>query len=299
MEEIMQSKKVDYANYQIIVLSFIIFIFSITIPLYSQNISNDSTNNDSGDGEAKLSISAEGNIQGILTGSSSETTTQTGAIGVHIISFTVDSTHQLKTLKEFSEFSAKISIASSVDTIRNDFGGAILNPVTGSQSAYIEWRGRILKNEPWCNPLGWNLHFYGVMSSGIWSKDSLSRRTTTYAWGLSYFYDFINLAREDNPIIVRLDAGITERGVLGDITGDENKEFRESVFGSDKRNFFGFELGLTIQINSVKAFFSYLYLRSISPTFFSNEQVPGVTHGQVLAGINIRADIFQLTLSDL
>jgi hypothetical protein len=299
----MQTKNVEHGKKQLTVLSLILFFSAMSIQLYSQQTLNDSTKStlnqtkkDEGNSNTILSISAEGNIQGILTGSSSETTTQTGAIGVHIISFTVDSNHQLKTLKEFSEFSAKISIASSVDTIRNDFGGAVLNPVTGSQSAFIEWRGRILKNEPWCNPLGWNLRFYGVMSSGIWSKDSLSRRVTTYAWGLSYFYDFINLAARENPIIVRFDAGITGRGVLGDITGDENKGFRESVFGADNRNFLGFELGLTIQINSVKAFFSYLYLRPISPTFFSNEQVPGVTHGQVLAGINIRADIFEVSL---
>jgi hypothetical protein len=297
---IMQLKLEENSYLEFILIRMMIIALIAIVPLYSQESLNDSAEvNAAGNKNAadntKVYISAEGNIQGIITNSSDETTTNTGAIGVFIVNKSESTQEIVNTLNSSSEFSAKITIASSADTIRNEFGGAMLNPGTGSQSAYIEWRGWKLKYRPWWDPRGWlNLHFYGVISSGTWAADNISKRVTTVAWGIHTFHDFINREIANNRIIVRLDAGIVSRGILGDISGTENEEFRKGVLGTDKRNFYGIEAGLTIQINSVKAFFNYLYLRPLE----TSDKVPGLTDGQVLAGFTIQANIMEALSSE-
>lgn len=280
--------------------AMITIILIVIVPSYSQGNSSGSDTTRAAEEKntsekIKVYISAEGNIQGIITNSSDETTTNTGAIGVFIVNKGDSSNGSVNTLNTSSEFSAKITIASSADTIMNEFGGAMLNPGTGSQSAYIEWSGWKLENRKWWDPRGiFNLHFYGIISSGTWMADSISKKVTTLAWGIHTFHDFINREINSNRIIVRFNLGIAARGVLGDITGAENKRFREKVLGTDKRNFFGGEAGLTIQINSVKAFFNYLYLRPLE----TNDKVPGLTQGQVLAGFTIQANIIEALSSE-
>lgn len=251
--------------------------------------------NSSNDG-TQFFISAEGNIQGVLTNSSDEANGNTGALGLKIIK-------RKKNEPDItgSEFLAKITLTGNADTVGNEFGASILNPLTGSRSAYIDWR--LWKNDLNINdllPWNWlklvknlsklNLHLYGGIASKVWVSDSLnlSKKVTSIAWGIQYFYDFLKYKGDDGPFAAILDVGIASRGILGDITGSENKEFRMDVLGTDIRNTYGFEIGLTLIVKNLKANFNYLNLFSLTKT---DAKINGLTHGQIVAGISIQADI--------
>jgi hypothetical protein len=54
------------------------------------------------------------------------------------------------------------------------------------------------------------------------------------------------------------------------------------LLGDTKRNFFGFEFGLGLEYNEIKAGLSYYRM---------NGNVAGLSHGQVVAGISIQANL--------
>lgn len=260
----------------------------------SQTVSEENTNTKVNNSDVtKVYISAEGNVQGLLTQSSEETTTNSGAIGVFIVK--EDTSCACDRSK--SEFSAKIMIASSADTIKKDFGGSMLNPATGFQLAELDGRIWLWKNEPWYHLKGWaKFHFYGIISSGRWEVDNLNKNVTTMGWGVHLFRDLINCDLANNKIMVRFEFGLASRRIAGDITGIENKEFREKAIHTEERSFYGVEAGLTILINGVKAHFTYVDFRPY--LFGPHINIPGLTDGQVLAAFTIEANIVKVLSSN-
>src|SRR5438445_8538079 len=66
----------------------------------------------------KVSIFADGNIQGVATGASHQSTVATGSLGIAL------------TKGRFS-WSALVAVASTVDTLKGQVGTILLNPAAG------------------------------------------------------------------------------------------------------------------------------------------------------------------------
>jgi hypothetical protein len=172
-----------------------------------------------------------------------------------------------------------INIAGNESDVRKDHAATLLAPGSGGSLAagLIEarYRGK--------GPLG--LRFYGGISSADWT-DTTSSVTLGTVIGAVGVGPFINLFggtiktsdTSSTRVAGAFDIGIAWRGVGGDFAQEGTDMQRTNIFGSLSKPDFGLELGLTLQLNDLRAGFTYYY-------FGGN--VRGMSKGQVVAGFSI------------
>lgn len=226
---------------------------------------------DSGDnaGKLKVSVFADGDVRGLISNDSEDQTSTTGSIGVTVI-------------KNKTVWTACINIASTIDTLKSDFGKVVLNPSSGKRftSGLVDFRAYGENNK--------GFHAYISGSSSYWKLEKTTKSASVLGIGALMSYDIIpySAAKNENEIAFGIEGGLSYRAILGNISLD-NLHLQESL-GTKGNHFLGVEMGIYIKFNQVTAGIQGYILRDLE----CNEKVDGITSFQITGGISISASIF-------
>jgi hypothetical protein len=153
-------------------------------------------------------IYATGDIKGLTTGSSGQSTsTSTGSLGI-----TYSSARNV--------YSVRIAVASTQDTLRSGFGAFLLSPANGSplKSGVVEWFTKIKDDK-----MSW-VHVYVTGASSIWQLERdanknnvLAKSVSSVGLGALYRGVLINGFVGNTPAGIDFEVGLSSRWVNGDI----------------------------------------------------------------------------------
>jgi hypothetical protein len=89
---------------------------------------------------------------------------------------------------------------------------------------------------------------------------------------------------EGHAVAMLLDLGLVRRAVRGDLAGRraERRAVRDTLLGTGRTHFDGFEIGLSLVYDELRSNFTYYYL---------NGKVDGLSGGQIVATVEIRAPL--------
>ena len=250
-------------------------------------------------------ITITGDFQNALSIQDSKNSSVTnGSIGMKIINRKKETdynTHNGGKVNNSWEASISITLASTNDTIKENYGSSLLISKKGVTSAYFqalifeplkkitlfnkipiikEITDAILKY----NDFG----IYVGYSNAVWKKDStFISKATNVAIGVYTSYDFaryfIPKDKDNKNIKCSIGAGFTYRSIVGDLSFEKNDSLRESIFGTKQRKFFGPELRATIGYKNFLVNASYIYLYG--------DRVEGLSRGQFLNSFSFSADV--------
>ena len=247
----------------------------------------------------RLQIFADGNVKDVL-GSKDVPASISGALGMRYSGNLFDVT-------------GLVNVAGTSDTVTSGYGATLLVPAAGRglNAASLTIRRRL---HPWMDPTCAR-HDYGLTcNAGIRVNASASTRrwatgtrdsvpegqTDTIRivtaedvpmWGLgvgvwyAFFDDYIETSDgEKHAVAMLLDLGVIRRAIRGDIAGDseEREQLRDSLLTTTKTHFDGFEIGLSLVYDELRSNFTYYYL---------NRKVEGLSRGQIVATVEIRAPL--------
>ena len=217
-----------------------------------------------------VSVFADGNIRGVATGSADNSLAGTGVLGVRI-------------QKPRSIWTAAVNVASTIDTVTEQFGELILLPGTGSDllSGVVDAQFRYTED--------WGLHVYLSGSKSLWEVDPATHATSTIAVlgiGATGVRDIYQKTFGANRVGLSLEGGLSLRRIAGDI-GTEDA-IRTTILGTGKKTFVGIEAGARVTFNSVTAALQFYGFPASS-----ENRVRGLTGGQFAAGFSVQASIFQ------
>jgi hypothetical protein len=236
-------------------------------------------------GKPTVSLFASGDIVGSISnqgtqGTPNQSTIGTGSVGVRYV------TNKNIVL-------AKVYIASSQDTLKNNFGQSLLSPAKGEAlgSALIEWYHATSLKElgnPW-------IHAYGSVASSLWNLDStnsntLTRSASILGIGVLLNWPVFNGKIANTDAGLNLELGCSLRYFGGDIrnflnSGSDSASFIKA-FPTRKNTFIGPEFGMSINIGDVSAAIqAYVYSGK------KGEQINGLTRLQFSFGISINASV--------
>jgi hypothetical protein len=241
-----------------------------------------------------VEVFADGNVKDVL-GSKKASTAASGALGLHFVGNKYDVT-------------GLINVAGTEDTVRTNFGSAILVPATGGalNAAMLNIRSRFKKwGDPMCAQpdypmscnIGWRLH--ADASTRLWAtgterrvvnNDTVTVITSTrevpiWGAGLDFTYSFFRAAITGSDSIRRpaemlLDIGVMRRAIRGDLADRSRGDERFGLLRSRNTHFDGLEVGLSMIYDKVRASFTYVRL---------NGNVDGLSGGQIVAAVDLRA----------
>jgi hypothetical protein len=238
---------------------------------------------------SKVQVFAEGNIRGLAAppenGDGKDVTTAaTGLLGVTV-------------QKATTIWTASISVASTVDTLRNAFGESLLLPGTGSTlvSGLLAVRGKERSLRFFTLPKNLGLYAYGSSSKSVWSRDVTdsigtaltdSSSATVIGLGGGAFYDVVQTRIGETQVGLTLEAGVAMRSVGGDISATKHDSLRASVIGNaGDRVFWGLEGGPQLTFGNVTG--------ALRLYFFPHKGVEGFSKAQVSAAFSVRASILE------
>lgn len=264
------SNRLKNAYFRLIFLLFILLSKSINSQIltstFSKVESNDST---------YIAFFAEGNISGLATSNGNATPVGTGAIGINV-------------QKRNSSWTARVSVATNVDTVIRGFGTHVLNPGAGSSlsGGFLDLRLKEVANVK-RQKIG--LHFYICTSKTYWGTRDTTISAITSGAGATMYFDIMNAVLDKNEIAFGFEMGLAYRWIAGDIASKLNNEIRQNLLGSKTRHFPGFQAGMQIQCGSLIAGIHGYWLFNLR----SSEYIPGVTKGQLSAAFTISGPIFE------
>jgi hypothetical protein len=231
-------------------------------------------------------------LDGALKGDDAKTaSTATGSLGI--------STFQRTYL-----FIGQINVAAKTDTVREDYGTALLNPGSGKalKAGLVEWRRPLdrfacerlphfLRNLIREDKL--SVRAYGSVSRAEWAMpmanptaeapDTVVKVTPVgYGLGLAYSIRETNIANK--AVAVGLTAGYAQRILKGDGGANSFDAQRTKILGTSKTAFSGVEIGLEMQFGEITGGITYY-------TFPRAATVPGFSRGQVIGGFSLKANV--------
>jgi hypothetical protein len=227
-----------------------------------------------------VSIIADGNVRSVLTnGSSGANTPTAGAIGLSFGEWN-------------SNLTVLINVLGLVDTLRNNFGTALLPPTNsgltkGQLSALIDYR-RLLWGQ-------FGVHGYVSGAPNFFLDSNSSGVKTVQAFnvalGAQFSMEVFNQDVQGTSLSVLLDAGPTLRAIGGDLASSANDTLRRRLLTTSGLVFGGAELGLTVALKEVRLGVS---------TYFFGGNVPGLSHGQAVFGFAVANAFFagRATIAD-
>ena len=195
-----------------------------------------------------------------------------------------------------------LSIAGRADTIRRGHGATLLPPAAGRalNAGLVDVRKRslpYLDAWPYTKRLGF--HLYGSAASSVWGFPDPARTDAfeVPVWGAGYslYYQFFRgMINDTNSVSMALEVGRAHRHLRGDLFSPgrdggvtaRRLAVRDTLIGTPKRNFRGWEFGLTLNYRDLHGGITYYY--------FPAKQgmgIDGLTGGQVVAGISIQPTI--------
>lgn len=208
-----------------------------------------------------------------------------------------------------------VNVAGTNDTVRANFGSSLLIPAAGQglNAASLVVRRRAFD---WGDTRCAGYVYNNLCNFGVRLAVSAStRRWATRAQlappsagsidsvvqvvevtdvpilgaeaGLSYeFFDGALFSSDDmgRQVGMILDAAFTYRALRGDLSGGSpnREEQRQRMLGTTETNFRGWQVGLTLVYDQLRSTFTYYKL---------NGAVDGLTRGQIVAGVDLRAPI--------
>lgn len=276
---------------------------------------------------ALVEVFADGNVKDVL-GSGKGAASTSGALGLHYIG-------------NQYEVTGIVNVVGTGDTVRKQFGAAVLAPATGSalnaaslviRRPFRKWGDYTCAGDNYSLVCNAGLRLHADASTRLWATatrrvavpatttttasgsatGSTTGSTTTAApdtvdqvvattevptWGvgldLSYTFFREAITTSDGstrPIYMVLDMGVMRRAVRGDITdsvvdsktGARTAPLSNKLLGTGRRNFDGVEVGLSMIYDKIRTTFTYVRL---------NDEVPGLSRGQIVAAAEIRAAI--------
>lgn len=250
----------------------LIFINSSIQCLHSQTLKSFNFLELEGSDSAIVTVFADGNIKGLITNSEQKTTTTNGALGISVV-------------KNKIIWNAYINIASTIDTLKSDYGKVILNPASGKgfTSGLLEFYIKDIVKK-----YNIGLHCYASGSSSNWSFKDTSKSATVFGLGALVTKDIINgKIFGDNEAAFCFEFGPSYRGVFGNISN--NMDFYNRLMGTKGNHYLGFEGGLVIRFNNVTAGIQGYWLNDI----VGKKKIDGVTSFQITGGISISGSILK------
>jgi hypothetical protein len=212
-----------------------------------------------------VSVFADGNLRQGL-GNDNGGTIPGGALGIGLTStrFNLD---------------LLINIAGNESALTRNHASTILAPGSGGSLAAGFVEGRFRPGER----LG--LRLYGSISSAEWA-DTASTISSSVVIGGIGAGPFLNLFGGNiegadggkTHVAGVFDIGIAWRGLGGDLVTDGTGSAKQIFLGTSNAPNIGLELGLTLQVNDLRAGFTYYYFGG---------RVPGLSKGQVVAGFSV------------
>ncbi|MEM6844654.1 MAG: hypothetical protein AAF632_20725 [Bacteroidota bacterium] len=200
------------------------------------------------------------------------------------------------------ELEGTINIASTSDSIiaefdnnglanRRDFGAYVLNPVSVNQSLFLN--SNVYFGYPdetiFAEVARWvsGINIRAITSNNVWSyNDSIANLGALY-FRIGLFHEFIPdnfRVKDDETEFGRSKYSIffglnySYRGIIGDITADNNKELMQKVLGSTEKNFGGFEANFGFKLNNLRAEFQM-------PILVKENSISGLTNTQFIFSI--------------
>lgn len=243
-------------------------------------------------GQAHLTIFADGGVKQVVSQPADATTT-TGSLGM-----TYQGTHFI--------VSSVVNVLAHGDTITKGYGASMLPPAAGAaqNSALLDVRYATFFRDllpklgaPCSGALGYlcdhaGLHGYASASANVWQITPASGSTAAnvqnvpvHALGFGTYYTFFDTKLNDTPAAMGLDITGVTRSIRGDLTipGAANDSLRAPLLGGTKAtNFGGYSIGINMQYDIVNAGLTYYHMAG---------SVPGFSHGQIVAGISLRAKL--------
>ena len=232
-------------------------------------------------------------LDGALKGDDAKSaSTATGSLGI-------------STFQPTYSFAGQINIAAKTDTVREDYGTALLNPGSGKalKAGIVEWRrpiNRFFSCKKLPKPFQAilrddkvSLRAYGSVSRAEWSipraqptADKLDTvvRVTPIGYGIGVAYSVRQTTVLDKSLAIGLTLGFAQRILKGDGAAVNFDAQRRTLLGTEKTSFSGVEAGLELQFGDVTGGITYY-------TFPRAATVPGFSRGQVIGGFAIKANV--------
>ncbi len=257
-------KKSDFTF--IVIIFFMLAISGHSQTLKGMKILDENSSSDS----AIVLIFADGNVKGLVSNNKQNQASTTGAIGISVI-------------KKNITWNALINIASTLDSLKTEFGTVVLNPASGKQftSGLLEFHAKNFIKK-------YNIGFHGYASgsSSYWSMNGLTKSATVLGLGALVTYNIVNSRTRENEIAFGFEIGPSYRGIFGNISNDD--EFYEKLLGTKGHHFLGLEGGLNIRFNHITAGIQGYLLYDVE----YNYNIDGITSFQITGGISISGSIF-------
>lgn len=187
-----------------------------------------------------------------------------------------------------TRFQALITIESSAGDLESESGetfGEALLPIRSTDTGLFILARR--------NAILWGAGLQAYLNTGSarWTlvsdggNERRSEDLTTTAGGVNLLWDpFHAYTIENNDVRMLIGGGYTFRAISGDITQDEEEEFRIELLGTDETFFHGPEAVASLQINDVEVTFAL-------PFLWLTDDVEGLTGGRPYGTINIQAGL--------
>jgi hypothetical protein len=183
--------------------------------------------------------------------------------------------------ERISQVKGSINITSTIDTIKNNFGDAILNGA--GQNLSLSFEGRQFK--PFVLGLGGYAYLSFASQSFLDTTQSNPIHTlngTDVSIGAGFSYMLGGAYGKQNDVYLLFNFGVCSRILIGKIS--KNDVFKQNILSSKENIYPGFELGLQLKFNSILASGAVF----IGP---ANSLGAGIT-----ASIAINADIASIPL---
>lgn len=185
------------------------------------------------------------------------------------------------------ELEGFINVASNVDTVKSkldnfgklknasEFGGSILTPLNSGQAYSMIFRGYFSSLKL--------LFVRGVYvryaaANRVWNYDKKSISTTLGSFRAGIFHEFLaEHLRENSSISVGV--GFVYNSLRGDAELSSNNDFRKSILGTTKADFYGYEFNTMFRLKNIKAEFAYTH-------FDGSDNIPGLSGGRLVTTIS-------------
>ncbi|GGB65149.1 hypothetical protein GCM10007424_01320 [Flavobacterium suaedae] len=187
-----------------------------------------------------------------------------------------------------------INIASTSDSIiaqfneagkftnRRDFGNFILYPIGKKQSMYFNSNLYFGNYDDFFSKVISGINVRILTSNNSWKYQESIIDMGVLSFRAGIFHEFIpdnyRLHNGRAKYSIFLGANYSYRGIIGDISSDGNREFRQNVLGSDETNFSGLEFNLGFRLANLR-------FELQIPSFRNKNSISGLTDTQFLYSV--------------
>lgn len=215
-------------------------------------------------------VFADGTIRGTAEGTEAPEGVGTGALAVSL-----DHGNRL--------WYASLTIASTEDTLTDNFGAALLAP--GAGKALASGLISVMYHDVLASGLA--VHPYLSSARHLWSVKDTTRSATVLGFGILFRRDLGTQRVGGKDVSLAAEIGPTSRFLGGDILSLSDTS-RVDGIGTDETAFFGVEGGATLSVGDLVGSVQLYYM------FGDNDdRVLGLSNLQLVAGFSVKGELFR------